>query len=550
MKIFSANQNKFLHHLISAFALPIFFISISCKAIAQKHHVENPRLYFLHDPAVSSASQAEEIDPAQVDIAGKTISNSSEDENFFMPAPANDACATATAAANVLTPGGNYKCGTTQGGSIEAGEYTGCFVPAPVSTVWYSFIANQPTMWVCIKPNGAAICTGAASSFGVAVYQTNTCFPNAPAGCLNYFSATATNVFSKLNLVGLSPGSQYFVQVATYASCAGNTWKPFCIKIGNPATCTTCATNCGPMCIWAGPNPPLPADITSTCPAYGWAPPMNLGDAQTNCFSFTAANDTVWLQQIVYSYCSPNTLSFTYDLYDGVCGLIQSGNVFVNNQITGLSVGTVYKICYTLTAACSWDSVFWPYAYTTSTVLPVELVSFGAMPYKDKIKIYWATASEENAKEFIVERTHNAIDFTEVAHTNASGNSTSMLNYKAYDDHPQQGANYYRLKQVDFNGKFTYTKLVSAKFYSSIVDLIIIPNPAKDKATIRFNATGNYSALLRITGMQGKTILNRQFISEEGINEYSLNMNELVTGIYSVQLIVDDQNMISKIVKE
>ncbi|MEP7170872.1 MAG: T9SS type A sorting domain-containing protein, partial [Bacteroidota bacterium] len=274
---------------------------------------------------------------------------------------------------------------------------------------------------------------------------------------------------------------------------------------------------------------------------------------RTNCYSFTAINDTLWLQQIVYSWCNPNTYSFTWSLYTAGCaGPIASGNIFAlgGDRITGLVVGTTYRICYTLQSACTWDSVVWPFAYTTSTALPVEMISFGATPYKDKVKIYWATASEDNAKEFIIEKTGNGQDFTEIAQLKASGNSTSLLNYKCYDDKPSPGENFYRLKQVDNNGEISYSRIVSAKFLAAAADFNIIPNPARDKVTIRFHAAENYPALIQVTNVQGKTVWSKQFIAEEGVNECLLNMNDLARGIYSVQLIVDDQNMVSKLVKE
>jgi hypothetical protein len=547
MTTFTTQKSHILRFAIVAIA----FLNLlqPVKIFAQDDKVQTYQIYPLPAEEPSMVSETD-LNSGLDDISGKLPGTNQPNPNSVLPPPPNDNCATALNAANTLTPGSNYKCGTLANATLEAGEFTGCFAPAPSGTVWFSFIATQAKIWINVKPN-QAICTGVASSFGIAVYQSSTCFPTVPVACLNYFSATASNVFSKLNLTGLSIGSTYMVQLAiSSVGCTGNTWKPFCIKIGVPSTCNTCATNCGPMCVWAG-NPPTVTDITTTCPSYGWAPPMNMGDSQTNCFSFTAANDTVWLQQIVYSYCNPgNTLSFTYNLYNAGCGLIGSGNVFTNNMVQPLVVGTTYKICYTLTAACSWDSVFWPYAYTTSTTLPVELISFGAMPVKEKVKIYWTTASEENAKEFIIEKTRNGMDFTEVGRVKAAGNSTSMLNYRGYDDNPSEGNNYYRLKQVDFNGKYSYTKLVSAKYLPSAADLGVQPNPAKDNAVITFNASGNYPVRLKVNSMQGKMILDKYFTAVEGVNEYSLNMSELPKGIYSVQLIVDDENMISKLVKE
>jgi hypothetical protein len=556
MTIFYSQKSRIL-----PFFVAILFLMQPLKMTAQNKSTTTPQIYTIPGITATLTTEYEPGNDASDGVGKLLESEPPPDPNFVLPAPPNDNCANATIPGASLVPGGSNICSGAAAmmgnATVEPGENVSCFTPAPTGTIWYSFIADQSTMWISVKPNPTICATPLGtvpSSYGLAVYKSNACF-TAPVACLNYYSAKynlypgVSNILSKLNLTGLTIGSTYLIQVAWYASCSGNTWKPHCIRIGHPTTCTTCATNCGPMCVWAGP-PPTPGDITSTCPSYPWAPPLNAGDSQTNCFSFTAANDTVWLQQIVSSYCNPNTISFTYNLYDAACGLIQSGNVFVNNLITPLTVGTTYKICYSMTAACTWDDLFWPYAYTTSSTLPVELVSFGAAPEMEKVKVFWSTASEENAKEFIIEKTRNGMDFTEVTHVPAAGNSTVLLNYKGYDDNPLTGNNYYRLKQVDFNGKFTYTKLVTASYQPTVSGFSIVPNPAKDKAKIAFNSSGSYASSLKITGMDGKVILNREFISDEGRNEYIIDMDKMSKGIYSVQLILADQNKVSKLVKD
>jgi hypothetical protein len=546
-------MKQFLHKLdnnkiamCNAIAIMIFLLFSINNLFAQ----DNERNFKLYPMPVLTPTINLQATPTNNPL-DERIGNETggEETQSAMLVPSNDNCSTAFMAANTLSPGANYKCNTTAAGTVEVGEYTGCFVPAPLATSWYSFIADQPTMWICVKPNGASVCS---VSFGIAVYKANACFPNSPVACLNYFPATGSNVLSKVNLAGLTVGSLYMVQVAiSSAGCAGNMWKPFCIKIGHPSTCTTCANVCGPMCVWAG-TPPTVNDITTTCPSYPLSPPMNQFDTQTNCYSFTASNDTVWLQQISYSYCNPNSYSFTWNLYTSGCAPISSGNVFAppGDRITGLVVGQTYRICYTIQSACSFDSTIWPYAYTTSSSLPVELVSFGGMSLNEKIKLYWTTASEENCKEYIIEKTRNAMDFAEVTHVKAAGNSTSLLNYKAYDTAPLHGKNFYRIKQIDYNGDFTYSKLIAVNYAELSSGISIIPNPATDMTSIEFNSAGDYPVLLKLIDMQGKIIINKHFASTEGSNEFVLDTRQVAKGIYSLQLLYDDQNIVTKFVKE
>lgn len=486
----------------------------------------------------------------------KNRSGSTSYSNAFMPPPGNDICAAGLNPPYVLSPNAGCLSGSLNGtppmpaATIEAGETFGCMTGPPTRSVWYSFIATQANMWVSTKQTGTpgpnTVC---ALNFGIRIYRySGTCPPAGGGGCKAYTFYSANQIHNVLNLTTLTPGTTYLVQIACDPLCSDFN---FCIKLGTPTTCTTCGNSCGPICTFAQPSPPTVPQVVTTCPGYPLSPPVNQFDIQTNCYTFTAPNDTVNMQQVVYAYCSPgNTFSFTYNLYTSGCGFIQGGNVFANNMITGLTVGQTYQICYTLQAACSWDSLIYPYLYTTSTTLPVDLVSFEALAYKEKVQLYWTTASEENCKEYIIERTLNSRDFTEVARVQGAGNSVSLLNYESVDNSPVEGNNYYRLKQIDFNGEFTYTKLVAVKFSTSAADLYIVPNPALDKAFIKFNAAGNYVTFLKVMDMKGKIIFHKQFISDEGLNEYSLNMAEMARGIYSVQLIVEDQNLVSKLVKE
>ena len=96
-----------------------------------------------------------------------------------------------------------------------------------------------------------------------------------------------------------------------------------------------------------------------------------------------------------------------------------------------------------------------------NTPLPIDLVAFNAQLINKKVKLSWTTASEVNNDYFTVERSDkNAIDFSFIAHVNSyMNNSNVLLNYEAWDEQPLQGMQYYRLKQTDLDGEFTYSEL-------------------------------------------------------------------------------------------
>ena len=93
--------------------------------------------------------------------------------------------------------------------------------------------------------------------------------------------------------------------------------------------------------------------------------------------------------------------------------------------------------------------------------LPIDLVEFNAQLINKKVKLTWTTASEVNNDYFTVERSDkNAMDFSFIATVNSyMNNSNVLLNYEAWDNQPLQGMQYYRLKQTDLDGEFTYSEL-------------------------------------------------------------------------------------------
>lgn len=119
----------------------------------------------------------------------------------------------------------------------------------------------------------------------------------------------------------------------------------------------------------------------------------------------------------------------------------------------------------------------------SGTALPVELLRFDAQLSNNEVLLEWSTASELNSDYFAVERRGNDTEFKVVAEIAASGNSTTHKQYSALDAQPLAGINYYRLKQVDLDGTFTYypVKTVDVKSTSGIR---LFPNPVVDKMEV------------------------------------------------------------------
>ncbi len=97
-----------------------------------------------------------------------------------------------------------------------------------------------------------------------------------------------------------------------------------------------------------------------------------------------------------------------------------------------------------------------------SAVLPIELTVFTAYKNNNSIEIYWQTATELNNHYFNIERSYNAVDFEIIATITGAGNSSVAIDYY-FTDNTANGNVYYRLKQTDYNGDFSYSDIVSVK---------------------------------------------------------------------------------------
>ncbi len=129
------------------------------------------------------------------------------------------------------------------------------------------------------------------------------------------------------------------------------------------------------------------------------------------------------------------------------------------------------------------------------TSLPIELLNFNLVKNANKININWSTASETNNDYFSIERSKNGYDWTVLKTIPGAGNSTTTNNYATIDEDPYLGISYYRLKQTDYDGKFSYPAIKSILNETKEV-FNIYPNPTIDQLTIEYESNENYEIYL------------------------------------------------------
>jgi type IX secretion system substrate protein len=190
-----------------------------------------------------------------------------------------------------------------------------------------------------------------------------------------------------------------------------------------------------------------------------------------------------------------------------------------------------------------------------NVVLPIELLTFAANYNAggDNVYLNWSTATETNNHFFTIERSADADDFTPILTMQGAGNSDNTKYYSAIDKgiSDLSGVLYYRLKQTDYDGKYTYSKTVAVTIPDNKVKALY-PNPASSRINIDYySAAPNQSINYFIYDCTSRKVSSAQITSTNaGINTITLDISPLPNGIYFLELIQEGETTHYKFIKE
>jgi len=180
-------------------------------------------------------------------------------------------------------------------------------------------------------------------------------------------------------------------------------------------------------------------------------------------------------------------------------------------------------------------------------VLPVELIYFAASAENEDTKLSWKTASETNNEGFEIQHSSNGIDWKILDFMEGAGNSVTEKSYTFNHINPGSGNHYYRLKQMDFDGNFEFSKVRSVDFNKEINGFLLSPNPSSTTNDIVLSFNDSFeSGDLAIFDLSGKRILQRSISSQREI----ICTSDFPKGIYFVQVTSGRERMIEKLIIE
>jgi hypothetical protein len=175
-------------------------------------------------------------------------------------------------------------------------------------------------------------------------------------------------------------------------------------------------------------------------------------------------------------------------------------------------------------------------------VIPVELTSFAASVSNKGVDINWTTATETNNKGFYIERSvSRAFDVIEtISFVTGAGTTTNTKSYSFTDKHPLKGISYYRLKQVDFDGSYTNSKIAEVVNNNAINNFVLeqnYPNPFNPSTKISWQSSIGSMQTLKVYDLIGNevaTLINE--FKEAGNHEVEFDAANLPSGVYLYKL--------------
>lgn len=172
-------------------------------------------------------------------------------------------------------------------------------------------------------------------------------------------------------------------------------------------------------------------------------------------------------------------------------------------------------------------------------ILPISMNNFRAVKNGKSSNLFWTTATENNCKGFYIERSSNGSTYQRIGFVSSKaigGNSSSSIEYSFTDFMPLQKNNYYRLKQVDIDDRFSYSKTLLVQYdnQESLVIKNLYPIPANTILHMSYESNVASTGTLSLVDINGKVVKRIPVVLSEGESIVDVDVNGLVNGTYYI----------------
>ncbi|HXB11108.1 MAG TPA: T9SS type A sorting domain-containing protein [Bacteroidia bacterium] len=378
----------------------------------------------------------------------------------------------------------------------------------------------------------------------------NDCNGNTTA-CNNIAQWDGTNGATSWSVCGAAGGKDG-INYAGTTIIAFTTYAGHLIVGGtfNGAVCNGGTTTCNYVAQWDGTNTITSWSALTVGAAEGVGPVaaatavyslnvsngcLFIGGKFTTAAGAGNVNNVVYWNGSAFSGMGPTALKY------GTSSIVYASTIYNSLLYAGGTITT----CNNATTTCNDIASF------TGGVLPIKLGYFDAI-YSTQTKVVnlsWSTYTETNNSYFTVQRTADGENYEDVSTVPGAGNSDGTLDYTSVDEQPLLGTSYYRLKQTDLDGNYTYSNLQPVNIATEYT-VNIFPNPVSETLTLSVYSQASSNVEVKIYNMIGELVSSYNLAAPMGNNTYPINVLNLPKGVYFIQCNTADKSFTNKFVKQ
>ncbi len=190
------------------------------------------------------------------------------------------------------------------------------------------------------------------------------------------------------------------------------------------------------------------------------------------------------------------------------------------------------------------DDITFARANSIPGTLPVTGMQLNAQSNENTVSLFWQTYTEINTSHFIVEKSNDGTNWHKIDSVKAAGYSVNLLNYSS-NDFKAASLNYYRVMQVDKDGRYTYSNTVRVN--AAAASAKVYPNPFVSQVQVDFVADAAQKATIIITDMQGRNVVTKQWTINKGSNSNVISeVKQLASGMYMLAVKSSDGTVLFK----
>ena len=222
------------------------------------------------------------------------------------------------------------------------------------------------------------------------------------------------------------------------------------------------------------------------------------------------------------------------------------GNIEVITPSARGTIGPNYFLTATITTGFSGFGFGTPYG-----TLPVGSLTFNGKLQGDNALLEWTTVTEQNTKNFEIQKSYDGVTYRTVGTLKAAGNSNRKQTYTFLDREFALDLNYYRLNTVDNDNKNKLSNVVILKNGKTRQSMVVVNNPFRDYIEVRFGKVPQGKVKLQLTDLSGKLIQAETFNGlSNNLLRFNLSSKTLSKGIYALSAEVDGTRYSVKVMKQ